>query len=445
MRRRIACWLVVLVVSLDSAMALVVNVPLDFPTIQMGIDAASPGDTIQIAPGEYVESLVIGKNLTLRGEGFPTALRSPGVDDVTLSITGATVTIRDLRFEGLALNQFFTKRAIEAHQTTLKLRNVHIKRYTLSHLHILDGHLDLEDVHIGPCEEEGAPFPCGNPVTASDLGLRITHSTFIIRRLRGGHLPPGTNIAGGTDHLIDISGNSSGVIEGCVLVGNGATNSNAIRLHDGLAQPMDPNIPGPFAPVPGMATATIRDNVLVGDGDPNIPTGFTEGGIALGGQSFADIHDNTISGFAAGLYVYGNASVKVHSNRITRNLRDGVVTNLGIAPGYTGTVPDLGGGAYQSPGGNAICENGQLDVRQRSTETARPARDRHHRRDLPYPVPLPGWSPAPASIPRLRDRSGREGLSVLRSLSLRPRLPSPGSRCVLTAPAGGCECRARRA
>lgn len=367
-RTLLAAMLGLLIAGSEGASGAIVNVPAEQPTVQQGVDAASPGDTVLIAPGEYVENIVIQKDLTLQGAGFDaTSLRSTAASEVTVSVFGASLTLRELRLEGLALNQFFTKRALHAEQSTLTLRNVHIKRYTFSHLYILDGHLDIEDVSIGPCDEDGAPFPCGGATTASDLGLRIIHSTFVIRRLRGGHLPPGTNVAGGTDHLVDISGSSSGIIEGCVLVGNGATNSNAIRLHDGSVPVQDPDIPGPFAPVPGQPTALIRDNVLVGAGNAGIPRGFTEGGIALGGDSFAEIHGNTISGFAAGLYVYNNASAAVHDNRITRNHRDGVVTNIGTAPGYNGAVPDLGGGAYQSPGGNSICENGQYALYQRST------------------------------------------------------------------------------
>ena len=41
----------------------------DFATIQAAVDAAEPGDTISITPGEYVEAIVIDKDLTLAGDG----------------------------------------------------------------------------------------------------------------------------------------------------------------------------------------------------------------------------------------------------------------------------------------------------------------------------------------------------------------------------------------
>jgi pectin methylesterase-like acyl-CoA thioesterase len=41
-------------------------VPRDFPTIQAAVDAAAPGDTINIQSGIYTEEVVIGKDLNLR-------------------------------------------------------------------------------------------------------------------------------------------------------------------------------------------------------------------------------------------------------------------------------------------------------------------------------------------------------------------------------------------
>jgi hypothetical protein len=42
-------------------------VPADFPTIQAAVNAANPGDTINVAPGTYTEQVTIAKDLTLNG------------------------------------------------------------------------------------------------------------------------------------------------------------------------------------------------------------------------------------------------------------------------------------------------------------------------------------------------------------------------------------------
>lgn len=43
-----------------------INVPADYPTIQQAVDAAAYGDTVLVAPGTYVENIVVlGKSLTI--------------------------------------------------------------------------------------------------------------------------------------------------------------------------------------------------------------------------------------------------------------------------------------------------------------------------------------------------------------------------------------------
>jgi parallel beta-helix repeat protein len=56
----------------------VIVVPRDYPTIQAAVDAAAPGDTINVRSGTYTEELVIGKDLTLHGASAgATLVRSP--------------------------------------------------------------------------------------------------------------------------------------------------------------------------------------------------------------------------------------------------------------------------------------------------------------------------------------------------------------------------------
>ncbi len=65
---------------------LAVGSPVGFSTIQAAIDAAQNGDTIQISPGTYNESLVVSKRLNLVGAGANTLLR-PGAGNNAVRLT----------------------------------------------------------------------------------------------------------------------------------------------------------------------------------------------------------------------------------------------------------------------------------------------------------------------------------------------------------------------
>ena len=70
-----------IVLPLSSASAEdVLNVPADYPTIQAGIDAAEWGDTVLVAPGEYVQSITLRPGVTVQSAGGPevTTIRGDG-------------------------------------------------------------------------------------------------------------------------------------------------------------------------------------------------------------------------------------------------------------------------------------------------------------------------------------------------------------------------------
>jgi parallel beta-helix repeat protein len=70
--RAVFTGLLLICTALPSQAAKLV-VPTQFPTIQSAVDAASPGDTIQLLPGTYAEQVTIGKNLKVVGVGFGAA------------------------------------------------------------------------------------------------------------------------------------------------------------------------------------------------------------------------------------------------------------------------------------------------------------------------------------------------------------------------------------
>lgn len=76
-------------------------VPAGEFNIQAAIDAAAEGDTVQIPEGEYRETLVIGKSITLAGAGREiTKLQNPGSEAVLCVVNdNAAVTLTGITFE----------------------------------------------------------------------------------------------------------------------------------------------------------------------------------------------------------------------------------------------------------------------------------------------------------------------------------------------------------
>jgi len=75
-----------------SSMESPIVVPLDYATIQEAINAACPGDTIEVHSGVYRENLMINKRLSLRGidsgAGIPVIDPGTGVGGIALQSNG---------------------------------------------------------------------------------------------------------------------------------------------------------------------------------------------------------------------------------------------------------------------------------------------------------------------------------------------------------------------
>jgi len=87
----------------STAAQTTIRVPLDYPTIQLGINAAADGDTVLVAPGTYVENInFLGKAITVTSEGGPEVTFVDG-NDVEPVVKFRSGERRDSVLSGLTL------------------------------------------------------------------------------------------------------------------------------------------------------------------------------------------------------------------------------------------------------------------------------------------------------------------------------------------------------
>src|SRR5207302_2053459 len=70
-----------------------------FKTIDAALDAARDGDDILIEPGEYQESLVLKKRVTLRGHGAADRVVIKNLDATCLVMQAQSATVQKLTFQ----------------------------------------------------------------------------------------------------------------------------------------------------------------------------------------------------------------------------------------------------------------------------------------------------------------------------------------------------------
>jgi hypothetical protein len=135
-------------------------VPTHYATIQSAIDAASPGDTVQVLGGIYIEQLRIAKRLTLVGAGIdetliqaPNELRRGQLRDTSIVeiFNGARVSMSRLTVAGPGAGTC-KKGAL----------NAGIRVHTRAHLDLRSGAVrDIHDTPLAPCFRSGTAILVG--------------------------------------------------------------------------------------------------------------------------------------------------------------------------------------------------------------------------------------------------------------------------------------------
>ena len=142
-------------IYLQLRSSLMLKVPQVYSTIQEAIDAAVPGDTIQVAAGTYHENVAINKSLKLVGDDRNTTIIN-GSDNVVVSVTAKNVNIRGFTIRngspfGIYLNHS---------------HSVIISNNTMSHTE--------EGIYL--LNSSGNTIT-DNTISNNDLGIHLAHSS----------------------------------------------------------------------------------------------------------------------------------------------------------------------------------------------------------------------------------------------------------------------------
>lgn len=187
----------------------IINVPMDFSTLQEAVNSANPNDIILISEGEFYGFTIINKPLTIKGAGKEKTILyyydetsskgiSPGVINyakVAIPVikieTLGKVVIKDIEIRG-ALKEFIhlgtTTFGIISHNSDLELNNIHLRRLRNIGVWVNMGSLLAVDVNFA----DDLGF-----MTQADLGFHLSNlsqATFL--RL--------TQLQNDIDHTINI-------------------------------------------------------------------------------------------------------------------------------------------------------------------------------------------------------------------------------------------------
>lgn len=233
------------------------------PLIKRGIDAADPGDTVNVTTGVYTENIVVDKAVTLAGMGqsnsviYP-ALSNPvcaggvlcgGAASNIVQVQADNVTLRDLTLDGNApgLTSGVTRNGIDVDArnglvlgafNNLTIRNTTIRNVFLDSLYLTGGAVSLSGATLANQDTvfdqtSGALTAYANTIVTYTTALTQTGGTRNLRHNWWGYangpapsgLDPDTDWQArlGAPIVIWTEGSNGATLEGASLTGGSGT------------------------------------------------------------------------------------------------------------------------------------------------------------------------------------------------------------------------------
>jgi hypothetical protein len=280
-----------------------------FHTIQAGVNAAHPGDTVLVDPGTYTEQVTITtSNITLEGKNeattiikAPSAMVSP---NAILEVAGAkNVTVEHFTIEGPG--------------TSSSSLQWGVRIDSAGSANIIGNHItDISDTPFGAAQT-------GVGILVGRAFDHTTGSAFISGNVIDAYQKDGI--------VVDNIG-SSAVISGNVITGVGPTTliaQNGIQISDG-------------------ANATVVGNAVSGNEYTPSPQAS---GILLFNPGTVSVTYNTVTRNDYGIFDQGGVGTQINFNVANNNTLNGILLYLttGAQVGFNGT--DSNGSGNVGDGG----------------------------------------------------------------------------------------------
>ncbi len=134
-----------------------INVPADQSTIAQALEAAQPGDIIQVAAGEYEESLELPSGITLRGAGLESTVIYHKTQRVCTLTAATNVTLESLKIEARYIEGKKDASIWVGKGSSLEMRTCHITGATLSGMECRDEGTSvlIQDCHFQDNQSTG--------------------------------------------------------------------------------------------------------------------------------------------------------------------------------------------------------------------------------------------------------------------------------------------------
>ncbi len=361
-----------------------IRVPADQPTIQEGVDAASAGDTVLIAPGTYREAVVVATDgITIRGTNRNRVILDGGHDlGDGISVDADDVTVENLTVRGYQNNGV-----------------------------LIDGSHGLAEGG-GYGQEPPEDAQPGKGDLAID-GYRVSYVTASNNGLYGIYAFASRN--GVIEHSYASGSPDSGVYIGqcdpCNAVvrhvvmrdnaiGYFATNTRGrvvVTRSEMSGNRLGVALNSDDAELGAPQQGTIlRGNVITGNKNPRAPAieeGFSGGGIGIAGGRDNVISGNRITGNGdVGVLILNQQGYRPTANRFTGNTITGQQVDVVVTGRSAGCFSGNRIGTSNPAGIEQVapCTGAPTSTAARTPWSPAPAAPEIDYRKIPLPPPQPG-------------------------------------------------------